>query len=117
MPDSVMANGVPTTSEQSFTAVLGMRTEHDIASDSEDNEKGPSPEGLRPPKRPPHLRKWSHSSFQRMGFEALEHVQEHVHDLHFKERIRHFSKYEMQKAYTTLDRRQRPPSLALRYSA
>lgn len=58
--------------------------------DSGSTEKT-SPERLRTPgesNRPRlHSRQWSHSSITR----RILHPHEHIHELHFKERIRHFT--------------------------
>ncbi|KAF7194833.1 Malic acid transport protein [Pseudocercospora fuligena] len=59
--------------------------------DSGSTEKTSSPERLRTPgesNRPRlHSRQWSHSSITR----RILHPHEHIHELHFKERIRHFT--------------------------
>ncbi|KAF2167774.1 hypothetical protein M409DRAFT_65875 [Zasmidium cellare ATCC 36951] len=59
------------------------------ADDPSDPEKG-SPDLLRPPqamRRPGYHRNWSAQSISRRVFEHYDHV----HHLHFKERIRHFT--------------------------
>ncbi|KAI5360657.1 Putative transporter protein SLAC1/Mae1/ Ssu1/TehA [Septoria linicola] len=54
-----------------------------------DTEKPDPPGLLRPPapQRPGHHRHWSQTSMNRIRSEVLEHV----HELHFKQRIKHFT--------------------------
>lgn len=61
-----------------------------VVSVSEDESEKPPPSTLRPPptvRRPSALRQWSSDRIRRSMLDQYEHI----HHLHFKERIRHFT--------------------------